>query len=119
MDRALRYRFPLTPPSDSGYAVKIIERDRDSVVLTALMQARPFAPTALALLTRLARTPLMGFKVFAGIHWQALRLWTRGHRLRARPPAPAPVSAGARRRRQGSPGLVAGAERRREACPRA
>jgi hypothetical protein len=88
MDMALRYRFWLTPPSSEGYAVKIIERDSAGVVLTALMSARPFAATARALLARLARTPLLGFKVLAAIHWQALRLWLRGHALRPRPPAP-------------------------------
>lgn len=93
MDMALRYRFLLTPPCAEGFAVKIIERDRDGVVLTALMQARAFAPSAGALLARVLRTPLMGFKVLAAIHWQALRLWAKGHRLRARPPAPEPVSA--------------------------
>jgi hypothetical protein len=93
MDMALRYRFLLTPPTAEGYAIKIIERDREGVVLTALMDARAFAPGAGALLARVARTPLMGFKVLAAIHWQALRLWLRGHPIRRRPPAPAPVSA--------------------------
>jgi hypothetical protein len=92
MDMPLRYRFRLSPPRDGGFALKIIERDHDGVVLTALMRAQAFEPTAAAVLARLAAMPLLGFKVLAAIHWQALRLWLRGHRLRPRPQPPAPVS---------------------------
>lgn len=94
MDMPLRYRFLTTPPQRGDFSLKIIERDREGVVLTALMRARAFAPTRTALLGRLAATPLAGFKVLAGIHWQALRLWLRGHRLRPRPLPPALVSMG-------------------------
>ena len=95
MDMALRYRFRLTPASADGFALKIIERDHEGVVLTALIEARAFAPSRTALLTRLARTPLLGFKVLAGIHLQAVKLWAKGHPLRARPAPPAPASASA------------------------
>lgn len=94
MDMPLRYRFLTTPPSDGEFRLKIIERDHDGVVLTALMSARAFVPNRAALLLRLACTPLAGFKVLVGIHWQAWRLWLRGHRLRPRPAPPAPVSIG-------------------------
>lgn len=94
MDMPLRYRFLTTPPGDGNFRLKIIERDRDGVVLTALMSVRAFAPNRAALLRRLTATPLAGFKVLAAIHWQAWRLWWRGHRLRSRPAPPAPVSIG-------------------------
>jgi DUF1365 family protein len=94
MDMPLRYRFLMSPPQDGDFSLKIIERDRDGVVLTALMRARAFAPTRINVLRRLAASPLAGFKVLAGIHWQALRLWMRGHRLRPRPRPPAAVSMG-------------------------
>jgi hypothetical protein len=92
MDMAQRYRFRLTPPHAGGFGLKIIERDRSGVTLTALIEAEPFAPTTAAILRRLAATPLLGFKALAAIHWQAARLWLRGHRLRPRPAPPPPVS---------------------------
>lgn len=95
MDMPMRYRFRLSPPRAGTFALKIIERDRQGVVLTALMQATAFEATAPALLARLAKTPLLGLKVLAAIHWQALRLWLRGHHVRARPRAPEPVSCNA------------------------
>lgn len=92
MDMPLRYRFLISPPKDETFGLKIIERDAHGVVLTAMMQMRAFVPHRVGLLRRLAATPLAGFKVVAAIHWQALRLWLRGHRLRPRPAPPAPVS---------------------------
>lgn len=92
MDMPMRYRFRLYPPRAGEFALKIIERDRQGVVLTALMQATAFEATAPALLARLVKTPLLGLKVMVAIHWQALRLWLRGHRIRARPHPPEPVS---------------------------
>lgn len=92
MDMPLRYRFRLSPLQDDSFTLKIIERDRDGVVLTALMRAKAFEATTAALLTRLARTPLLCLKVVAAIHWQALRLWLKGHHLRPRPMPPRPVT---------------------------
>lgn len=93
MDMPMRYRFRLSPPQAGAFSLKIIERDHDGVVLTALMQATAFEATAPALALRLARTPLLGLKVLAAIHWQALRLWLRGYRIRTRPRPPEPVSS--------------------------
>lgn len=87
MDMPLRYRFLLTPPRDGEFGLKIIEREGADVLLTALIRIRAFAPTRRAVLTRLATAPLLGLKVLAAIHWQALRLWLRGHRVRPRPPS--------------------------------
>ena len=88
MDMPLRYRFLLAPPRNGRCSVRIIERDTNGVVLTALMQTRAFAPTRTAILARLLATPLLGFKVLAAIHWQALRLWLSGHAIRPRPIPP-------------------------------
>lgn len=94
MDMGLRYRFLVVPPRQGAFCLTIIERGGNGVVLTALMRAKSFLPTRLRLLARLAATPLAGFKVIAGIHTQALRLWLKGHRIRLRPPAPAEWSFG-------------------------
>ena len=95
MDMPMRYRFLLLPPEQGQLSLKIVERDHDGVVLTALIQALAFVPTRAALLARLAKTPLMGFKVMISIHVQALRLWLKGHRIRTRAAPPQPVSMGA------------------------
>lgn len=88
MDMALRYRF-LTQAPGEALSVKIVERDAQGVVLTALLSGKAFDPTPLALLRRALSSPLLGLKVMAGIHWEALRLWLKGHGLRPRPAAPA------------------------------
>ncbi|MBL8588047.1 MAG: DUF1365 domain-containing protein [Methylobacteriaceae bacterium] len=95
IDMAQRYRFVLTAPQAEVFGLKIIERDRSGVQLTALIEATPFEATRAAILRRLAATPLLGFKALAGIHWQALKLWRLGHRLQPRPPPPPPVSLAA------------------------
>jgi DUF1365 family protein len=33
--------------------------------------------------------PMQGAKVLAGIHWEALKLWMKGMKLRPEPPPPA------------------------------
>lgn len=91
MDMALRYRF-LTQAPGEALSVKIVERDAQGVVLTALLSGKAFQPTTPALLRRALSSPLLGLKVMAGIHWEALRLWLKGHGLRPRPAAPAPHS---------------------------
>ena len=42
-----------------------------------------------ALLRAVAAHPLLTLKVVAGIHWEALRIWLKGVKLRERPRAPA------------------------------
>jgi len=92
MDMALRYRFRLSPPEGGRFALTIIERDSQGTVLTALLRTTAFEARTSALLRRVARTPLLGLKVLAAIHWQALRLWMAGHTVRPRPAPPAAVS---------------------------
>ncbi|CAN1563932.1 COG3496 Uncharacterized conserved protein [Rhabdaerophilaceae bacterium] len=88
MDMPMRYRFLVSPVVSGEFSLKIIERDRQGVILSALMKAKSFNPTRSALLLRLLLSPLGGFKVLFGIHWQALRLWLKGHRIRVRPAPP-------------------------------
>ena len=83
MDMALRYRF-LTQVPDQRLSAKIIARDRGGTVLTAMMSGKAVSPASLLL--HAIASPLFGTKVLAGIHWQALRLWLKGHHIRARLP---------------------------------
>lgn len=94
MDMALRYRFRATVP-DETLTLKIIERDAAGVVLTALLAARSVEPTLVNLIKLASRQLFGGVRILFAIHYQALRLWLKGHRLRARPPAPTAASYGA------------------------
>ena len=40
----------------------------------------------------LLKFPLMTWKIVAGIHWEALKLWSKGVRFRSSPPVAEPVS---------------------------
>ena len=44
--------------------------------------------TDAALLGFFLRMPLLGLKVLAGIHWEALLIWRKGFKFRPLPPAP-------------------------------
>ena len=92
MDMALRYRFRLTPPGEK-FGVAIEVRDQTGPVLTAGLAARRTALTDGALLRGFLRHPLLGAQVLGGIHWEAVKLWRKGMRIRPRPAPPAePVS---------------------------
>ncbi|MBF0664365.1 MAG: DUF1365 family protein [Brevundimonas sp.] len=63
--------------------------DAGGLLITAALSAvrRPLSDRAL--LAAVAAIPLLTLKVVVAIHWEALRLWLKGVRLR---PAPAPAS---------------------------
>lgn len=87
MDMALRYHFRLTPP-DTRLALAIEAADHDGAVLYAAFNGRRRALTDAALLSMLLRFPLLALQVLGGIHWEALKLWLKGLKLRPRPEAP-------------------------------
>ena len=80
IEMAMRYHFRVTPP---GHSVKlrILETDRDGPLLAATFNGRRRALTTMALLRSFFLLPLVTFKIFAAIHWEALRLWLKGARL--------------------------------------
>ena len=90
---AMTYRFRLRPPTDD-VAVRILECDSDGPLLAATFHGRRENLTTATLLAALRRYPLLTFKVVAGIHWEALRLWIKGMRLVPRPAPPPPASYG-------------------------
>ncbi|MBB5373432.1 DUF1365 domain-containing protein [Acidocella aromatica] len=94
MDMGLHYRFTLRPPGES-VGLHIAVEDAEGVVLRATL-AGPRQPLTDATLLRAALMhPLLGVKVLAAIHWEALLIWLKGVGLRPRPPAPAtPVTPG-------------------------
>ncbi|WP_374346826.1 DUF1365 domain-containing protein [Phenylobacterium sp.] len=95
MDMDLAYGFRIQPPGeDVSVAVEV--RDAEGLVLSAAFAGRRQALTDAALWKAFLTHPLMTLGVMAAIHWEALKIWLKGERLRPRPKAPArPVTVGA------------------------
>ena len=81
---AMRYHFRLLPPSDQ-VKLRILATDNDGPLLAATFNGRRRALTSSALLRSCFGLPLVGLKVMAAIHWEALRLWLKWARLVPRP----------------------------------
>lgn len=84
MDMAMTYHFRVTPPG--GRAVVAIEgRDAEGPMIAAVFAGRRHDLTDANLLRACATRPLLGVQVLGAIHWEALKLWRKGVRWRARP----------------------------------
>ncbi len=81
------YSFHLTPPADD-LVVGVALRDRDGPVLKAHFRGHRQPLSDASLLRALAAMGWMTVKVFAGIHWEAAKLWLKGLPLQPRPDAP-------------------------------
>ena len=90
MGMDLRYRFRIRPPGED-VSVGIQVLDAQGPVLAASFAGTRHALTDRAILRAVLAMPLQGAKVLGGIHWEAVKLWCKG--LRLRPSPPAPVSA--------------------------
>lgn len=86
-----RYAFTLRPPGATLSLVidKHVEGARDHLA-TLKATRRPFVDAELA--KAFFAIPFLTLKVVAGIHWEALKLFLKGARYHARPPAPPPAS---------------------------
>lgn len=71
------YRFSLRPPGDD-IVVAIREDDADGRLLDAVFTGRRRPLTDRTLLAAVLRHPLMTYKIIAGIHYEAARLWLKG-----------------------------------------
>ena len=91
MDMAQRYHFRLQPPG-ARIGVRILETDAGGPIFAATFAGKARALDSPAVLAAFFGLPLMTLKVVAGIHWEALKLWLKGMRLRSRP-APPPASS--------------------------
>ncbi len=99
MDMALHYGFRLSQAPVQGegaiLTADIEVDDADGRLLTAAFHGRRRDMTEAALLRAALGYPLLMLKVVGAIHWEAVKLWTKGMRLRPRPAAPPePVSFG-------------------------
>ena len=88
MDMDLTYAFRLRRP-DTHISIGITASRGDAPVIRTLFAGRREELTDRAILATLAAHPLMTLKVIGAIHWEALRLWLKGMRVKPRPAAPA------------------------------
>jgi uncharacterized protein len=111
MDMDLRYAFRVSPPGNT-LSVRIDTLDRDGdLVMTARHLARRQALTDRALLKAFFAIPFLTLRVVGGIHWEALKIWLKGIRLRRRPQPPEEPVTAVRRRIEAEDGM--GEPRRR------
>ena len=98
-DLRMTYDFRVVPPGDLAddqpLSVRIDVRDAEGLLMTAAFVGERAPLTDKTLLAAWLRHPLLMVKVLGAIHWEALKLWLKGVKLTARPPAPArPVTTG-------------------------
>jgi uncharacterized protein len=87
LDMDMRYDFRITGP-DERIAVGICASSSEKPVLQALLNGARRDLTDRNLMFVFLKIPAVTIKVVAAIHWEALRLWTKGIGLRRRPPPP-------------------------------
>ncbi len=88
MDMQMTYRFRVTPPAERA-VVAIEGRDADGPVIATVYAGVSSALTDANLLRAFLAQPLLAAQVLGAIHWEALKLWRKGVRLRAKPRPPA------------------------------
>ena len=86
-----RYHFHVLPPGET-VRLRINETEAGEPLLAASFGGSVAQLNSAALTACLLKIPLMTWKITAGIHWEALKLWLKGARFHRSPPAPAPAS---------------------------
>ena len=89
MDMDMAYDFAIRPPGEKVQIV-VNGRDGEGPLISASFAGRRRPLTDGALLRLFFTIPLVTLKTVAGIHWEALKLWLKGIRIRR---APAPPEA--------------------------
>jgi DUF1365 family protein len=87
----MAYRFRIHPP-DETVGVRILVTDQDEPVMAASFHGSFLRFSTRSLVQLCLTIPFLTLKIIGGIHIEALRLWMKGLRLRARPAPPAPSS---------------------------
>jgi hypothetical protein len=83
----MSYDFRLTKPEEA-LSVSVLGSNAEGPIIFASMKARRFALSDANLLRAACTHPLLTQKVIGAIHWEALRLWAKGLKLRPRPGVP-------------------------------
>jgi DUF1365 family protein len=92
MPMQMIYRFRIAHP-DEYFALGITATALDGPMIATAFAGKRAAFTDRVLLGQFLRMPLLGAKVLAAIHFEALKLWLRGLTLLPKPAAPpAPVT---------------------------
>ncbi|MFN3171332.1 MAG: DUF1365 domain-containing protein [Hyphomicrobiales bacterium] len=87
MDMDMRYHFNLKPPGDA-ITIRILEYDSKGPILSATFHGEAVPVSTRTLFGEALRVPFLTAKVVGAIHYEALRLWLKGIKLRDRPSAP-------------------------------
>ncbi|MHB2264856.1 DUF1365 domain-containing protein [Aliihoeflea sp. PC F10.4] len=91
IDMGARYHFRLLPPGEV-VRLRIHETEAGEALLSATFAGEGCPLTTRSLANVLLRIPLMTWKVIAGIHYEALKLWWKGARFHTSPLPGKPVS---------------------------
>jgi uncharacterized protein len=87
-----RYSFHVKPPGEE-IAIGVALRNNLGPCMKAHVAGHRLPLTDANLLRMFFAFPLMTFKIMGGIHWEALKLWAKGLKLKPRPaPASPPIS---------------------------
>jgi DUF1365 family protein len=87
MDMAMTYHFRITPPGQRA-VVAIEGSDAAGKLISAAYVGTRHELTDANLLRAFLAQPLLAGQVLGAIHWEALKLWRKGVRLRSKPPPP-------------------------------
>ncbi|RVU34247.1 DUF1365 domain-containing protein [Hwanghaeella grinnelliae] len=82
------YEFTLTPPGEKLSVLIRYKGEQGEDRMIAKHTARRSDLTAAGLASALSKHPMMTFKVIAGIHWEALKLWKKGAKFHPKPDLP-------------------------------
>jgi DUF1365 family protein len=88
MDMAMTYHFRVAAPGDRA-VVAIEGHDAGGKIISAAYVGQRHDLTDADLLRAFIAQPLLAAQVLGAIHWEALKLWRKGMRVRARPLPPA------------------------------
>ena len=88
MDMAMTYSFHVTPPAE-GAVVAVDGNDANGRLISAVYSGTRRALTDANLVRAFITQPLLAAQVLGAIHWEALKLWRKGVRPRAKPQPPA------------------------------
>lgn len=87
LDLEMTYTFRLHQPSES-LSIAMTGSDTKGAMIVAALNGTRVELTDAALAKVFFNLPLLTLKVTGAIHWEALRIWLKGIKLRIRPPPP-------------------------------